>query len=266
MTQELLRLDTLTAMRYITPLHEGGSLPAVVEADDGARYVMKFVGAGHGPKALVAEVIAGFTALALGLDVPEMVLLELDPDLGRSEPNPEIRDLLRASAGLNLGFRYLEGAFAYNPMLRPPVPAELASRIVWFDSYVTNVDRTARNVNMLLAEGRLWLIDHGAALYFHHTWSDMEQRIRNPFPLVREHTLLPFAGRLQEADVHARALLTERLLHGVVGLVPDVWLQPEAGLETAQAQRAAYLDFLVRRRDLSSVFVEEAVDAYARHG
>ena len=175
-------MRTVRAIRYVTPLREGGSLPAVVEADDGQQYVMKFVGAGQGAKALIAEVIAGQIALTLDLPMPELVFIEMDAELGRSEPDPEIQDLLNASVGLNLGMRYLPGALAYNPMLPSALSPTLASRIVWFDAYITNVDRTSRNVNMLLWEDQLWLIDHGASLYFHHSWAGYLDRSGSAFP------------------------------------------------------------------------------------
>lgn len=253
-------LPTLTATRYVTPLREGGSLPAVVEADDGQLYVMKFVGAGQGAKALVAEVIAGHIGLALGLNVPAMVLLELDPSLARSEPNPEIQDLLRASAGLNLGMRFLPGAFSFNQLLRPP-PGDLASTIVWFDAYITNVDRTPRNVNMLLWQNQLWLIDHGAALYFHHTWDNMSERVAAPFAPIRHHTLLPYASQLREVDEPLRSRLTDHVLRWSVELTPDAWLPPDENFSTAAERRAAYCAYLIQRRDRSAVFVEEAIHA-----
>ncbi len=257
-------LPRRTATRYVTPLREGGSLPAVVEADDGKLYVMKFVGAGQGAKALIAEVLAGEIALQLGLDMPEMVLLDLDAAIGRSEADQEISDLLRASAGVNLGFRFLEGAFAYNVLQKPPPPPDLASAIVWFDAYVTNVDRTPRNVNMLMAEERLWLIDHGAALYFHHTWDDADGRSRSPFPLIKQHTLLPYATELRAADARLRPLLTDDLLQAVVALPPDAWLRYETRFASPAAQRTAYFDFLRSRRDAADIFLEEALDAHAR--
>ena len=256
-------LKTLAATRYVTPLREGGSLPAIVEAEDGALYVMKFVGAGQGAKALTAEVLAGAVALRLGLDVPDMVLLTLDPAFGRNERHQEIQDLLRASEGINLGFRYLPGAYSYNVLLQPPVADELASRIVWFDAYVTNVDRTPRNVNLLLAEKRLWLIDHGAALYFHHSWDDVGMRAATPFSLVREHTLLPFASRLREQDEPLRALLDDATLEEIVMLPPDAWLEREHRVATPAEQRLIYREFLTLRRDASAIFVEEAANAHA---
>jgi hypothetical protein len=252
---------TLTAVRYVTPLREGGSLPAIVEADDGSLYVMKFHGAGQGPKSLIAELVAGQIGRQLGLNVPELVFLEMSAVLGRSEPDPEIRELLRASAGLNLGLRYLPGAFAYNQMLTPPPDAALASDIVWFDAFTTNVDRTDRNVNLLLWQHQLWLIDHGAALYVHFDWSDYQERSRSPFPLIRQHTLLRFAGRLQDSDHRLRARLNEGFLAAIVAAIPAAWLSSEPQFADETAHRAAYVDYLTGRLAASSVFVEEALRA-----
>ena len=252
---------TVTASRYIVPLREGGSLPAVVEADDGALYVMKFVGAGQGPKALIAELIAGEVGRALGLNVPELVLMELSPLLARTERHEEILDLLRASVGLNLGMRFLPGAFAYSPLLQPPLGADLASAIVWFDAFVTNVDRTDRNVNMLLWQRDLWLIDHGAALYFHHDWATYHERALSPFAHVAQHTLLPLASRLEAADAHAHERLTAQVLQDIVAATPDVWLAFDTSFGDPPALRAAYVAYLAERLAHSAVFGEEAVRA-----
>jgi hypothetical protein len=244
-------------------LREGGSVPAVVEADDGELYVMKFVGAGQGPKALIAELVAGEIARALGLRLPEIVLIELDPILGRSEPHPEIRELIQGSAGLNLALRYLPSAFAYNPLLQPPVAADLASAIVWFDAYVTNVDRTPRNVNMLLWQDELWLIDHGAALYFHHDWSDYLERSRSPFAFIRQHVLIPLASQVQEADEQLRPLLTAERLLRIVEAIPTVWLGDEAQFTGPDEHRAAYVAYLTARLATAETFVREAANAHA---
>ena len=254
--------NRVQATRYVTPLREGGSLPAVVEADDGSLYVMKFAGAGQGPKALIAELIGGLIGQALGFLVPDLVIIEMDDQLGRSEPDPEIQDLLRASVGLNLGMRYLPSALAYNPLTTPPLPADLASDIVWFDAYITNVDRTARNVNMLIWEQDLWLIDHGASLYFHHDWGDYLERSRSPFSFTRQHSLLPLAGKLTEADERLRPLLTRDLITEVVNLIPEAWFQDPEIFPTPQANRTAYIDYLVARRDAADNFVQEAIDAH----
>lgn len=256
-----MMIRTVTATRYVTPLREGGSLPAVVEADDGEMYVVKFAGSGQGPKALLAELVAGEIARVLDLRVPEIVFVRLEPGFGKSEPDPEIKDLLQGSVGLNLGLRYLPAAFAFNQLLKPEPDAHLASSIVWFDAYVTNVDRTARNVNMLIWQNRLWLIDHGASLYFHHDWTDFRTRSRSRFPMVRDHTLLGYARELDRVDEDARVRLTDEALHEVVDLIPDIWLGDEPQLGDVDAHRAAYVDYLTQRRDASAAFVEEAIHA-----
>lgn len=256
-------MRTIKAARYLQPLREGGSLPAVVEADDGELYVMKFVGAGQGPKALIAELVAGELARGLGLRVPEIVFMTLDSALGRSEPNAEIRDLINASQGLNLALRYLPSAFAFHELLQPPPEPALASAIVWFDAYTTNVDRTPRNVNMLLWENDLWLIDHGAALYFHHDWQDYLARSQTPFAWSKHHALLRFASALPAADAQLRPLVTHELLHTIVALIPDVWLGQEALFANHAEHRAAYVAYLTQRLAAAPLFVEEAVKAYA---
>jgi hypothetical protein len=257
-------IRTVTATRYLTPLREGGSLPAVVEADDNQLYVMKFVGAGQGPKALIAELVAGEIGRRLGLQIPEIVFMELVPSLGRSEPNPEIQDLLRASIGLNLGLRYLPHAFDFNLLLKPPPDPDLASQIVWFDAYVTNVDRTPRNVNMLLWEEKLWLIDHGASLYFHHSWDDYLTRSRTPFPLIKEHTLISLASRLAEADALLSSRLTPEFIREIVGFIPAVWLGQEERFASQAEHREAYINYLLSRLAASATFVEEAIHAHTQ--
>jgi len=255
---------TVTATRYVTPLREGGSLPAIVEADDDGMYVLKFRGAGQGPKALVAELVAGEIARAAGLPVPEIVFVELDPDLARTEPDPEIQDLIRASAGLNLGLDYLPGSVTFDPVAEKPEP-DLASSIVWLDAYVTNVDRTARNTNMLLWHRRLWLLDHGAALYFHHTWDGYLERSRDPFSRIESHVLLPLAGALREVDSTMTARLAPGVIEGIVQLVPDAWLSGDSLFGNADQHRAAYVEYLLRRLEPPRAFLEEAVRARARH-
>lgn len=254
-------LRTVMATRYITPLREGGSLPAVMDADDGASYVVKFAGAGQGVRALIAEVVAGEIARTLRLRVPELVFVELEGEIGRNEPNSEIRDLLRASVGLNLGIAYLPSAFAYNQLLKPPPDPDLASDIVWFDAFVTNVDRTPRNVNLLIWQNKLWLIDHGAALYFHYDWQNYLERSKTPFSMIKQHTLLRFAEDVPAADARLRPLLTGEELHRIAGLVPDIWLGDEAQFAGPAAHRAAYVDYLLTRLQESERFVQEAVNA-----
>src|SRR5215813_8224794 len=217
-----MRLRTVIATRYVTPLREGGSLPAIVEADDDGMYVLKFRGAGQGPKALIAELVAGEVARAAGLSVPEIVFIELDPELARTEPDPEIQALIRASAGLNLALDYLPGAVTFDPVAVKP-DADLASAVVWFDAYVTNVDRTPRNTNMLVWHRRLWLIDHGAALYFHHTWTSYRERSRAPFSMIKDHVLLRFADSLREADSKMTARITPEMIESAVNRIPDAW-------------------------------------------
>ena len=254
-------LRTAKATRYVTPLREGGSLPALVEADDDGMYVLKFRGAGQGPKALVAELVAGEIGRLLGLPIPEMVFLELDPALGRSEPDYEIRSLVQSSAGRNLGVDFLPGALPYAPAMRFPVAPALASAIVWFDAYVTNIDRTARNTNMLIWHKELWLIDHGAALYVHHSWENYLERSRTPFTQVKDHVLLRYASELAPANERLRPLVTPAALAAIVAAIPDDWLGDETAFASAQEQRDAYLAYLLRRADAAPIFVEEAIRA-----
>jgi len=244
----------------VTPLREGGSLPAIIEADDDGMYVLKFRGAGQGTKALIAEVIAGELARAAGLLVPELVFVSLDPEIAKTEPDPEIQDLIRASGGLNLGLDYLPGSVMFDPVA-DKLDAELASRIVWFDAYVTNVDRTPRNANLLMWHRRLWLIDHGAALYFHHAWTDVDQRSKDRFPLIREHILLPFAKDIETADQAMTAAITSDVMKSVVALVPNDWMNDGSRFSTIAENRQAYVEYLTRRLDEPRHFVEEAIRA-----
>jgi hypothetical protein len=236
-------------------------LPAIVEADDGFLYVLKFRGAGQGVKALIAEVISGEIARALGFRVPEIVFAHLDPAFGRTEPDEEIQDLLRASEGLNLGLHYLSGAITFDPLVNP-VNATLASQIVWLDCLVTNVDRTARNTNMLIWHKELWLIDHGASLYFHHAGQPWEEQSQRPFAPVKDHVLLPKATELASIDAAFRAILSPERIRAIVGLVPDDWLQGDHTDASAQEQRQVYIRFLESRVAASEVFVRQA--EYAR--
>lgn len=253
-------LRALTATRYVTPLREGGSLPAIVEADDAGLYVQKFRGAGQGTNALIAEVIAGETARALGLRVPELVTLSLDADLARSEPDPEIQDLIRASAGVNLGLDYLPGAVTFDPLVEHP-DATLASSIVWFDALVCNVDRTPRNTNMLLWHRDLWLIDHGAALFFHHVTADYASRARDPFTHITDHVLLPQAGALRDVDAELAARLDGGTVERIVARVPDDWLAQDARFASPADRRAAYVAWFAARLAAPRTFVTEAVHA-----
>lgn len=251
-------LRTVQATRYVLPLREGGSLPAIVEADDLGLYVVKFRGAGQGVLALIAEVIAGEIARALGLRVPELVLVEIDPALGRNEPDYEIRQLLKASAGLNLGLDYLPGSTMFDPAARDTAPADEASLLVWFDAYVQNVDRTPRNANLLVWHGKLYPIDHGAALFFHHNWATREQKITAPFAEIAEHVLLPWAAQIGQAAAIAHERLRPETLERIVKLVPEIWLESVPDGVRADERRAGYLDFLTGRLAASHIFEEEA--------
>src|SRR5580704_14493733 len=259
-----MAMRTISATRYVTPLREGGSLPAIVEAEDEGLYVLKFRGAGQGPKALIAELVAGEIARLLGLKVPEIVLMQLPPDLARTEPDAEIQSLIRASAGLNLALDYLPGSVTFDPLVYQPAP-ELASAIVWFDALVCNVDRTARNVNMLMWHRRLWLIDHGAALYFHHAWNNRDDHARTPFSLIKDHVLLKFAGMLEEVDADMAARLSVEKIAAIVELIPDSWLAEDPGFDSRSQQRQAYLNYFKVRLASSKVFVQEAIHARAAH-
>jgi len=249
--------------RYVTPLREGGSLPAIVEADDLGTYVLKFRGAGQGPKVLIAELLAGEIARAIELPMPEIVFADLDPMMGRSEPDPEIQDLITASGGLNLALDYLPGSFAFDPAVGPAPDADLASRIVWFDAYVSNVDRTVRNTNLLLWHKRLWLIDNGASLYFHYAGPDYVARAASRFPEIRNHVLLRQATKLREVDEEFAALLAPNLLRDIVALLPDLWLDDPA-FRSAEERRDAYASYLSARLQPPRAFVEEAINARAQ--
>jgi hypothetical protein len=252
-------LRSVNVTRYITPLREGGSLPGLVEADDGFMYVLKFRGAGQGRKALIAELIGCEIARALGLNVPELVFANLDIAFGRIEGDEEIQDLLKASVGTNLGVHYLSGAVTFDPVVTP-VSAEIASRIVWLDSLLLNVDRTARNTNLLWWHKEVWLIDHGASLYFHHSWLEWDTRKR-PFPKIKDHVLLPAATMLPEINASCKAALAGDLVREIVGQVPDEWLDDHA-FNGPDEQREAYYTFLINRIDDADYFVDEA--NYAR--
>jgi len=254
-------MRTVLATRYVTPLREGGSLPGLVEADDDGLYVVKFRGAGQGPRALVAEWLAGELARAIGLTVPDLVAVEIDPNLGDAEPDEEIHDLVRASGGLNLGLDFLPGALAFNRAVANQdgaVDPELAADVVWLDALVTNPDRTAQNPNLLTWHGRTWLIDHGAALYVHHTWRDPDEHARRPFERICDHVLLPFAGSIEAADERHAGRIDRELLVALVEALPGLWLPTDPTIGGAAAQRAAYVRYLLRRLETPRAFVEEA--------
>ena len=264
MTDRPPLIRTVTASRYVTPLREGGSLPAVIEADDDGLYVLKFRGAGQGPKALIAELLAGEIARLAGLPVPEIVFAMLPADLARTEPDAEIHRLIGASGGLNIALDYLPGSVAFDPLVHQP-DEKLASAVVWFDAFVCNVDRTARNVNMLMWHRRLWLIDHGAALYFHHAWNQHDKHALTPFSLIKDHVLLKFAGRLEEADAELRARMVVDKIAGIVEAIPDAWLADDPGFESKAQQRNAYLNYFMARLAASEIFLMEALRARAAH-
>ena len=257
-------LRTATATRYVVPLREGGSLPAILEADDLGLYVVKFRGAGQGVLALVAEVIAGEMGRLLGLRIPEIILIEVGEALGRNEPDYEIRRLLKASTGLNLALDYLPGSMTFDPAARDrAVPSE-ASLTVWLDAFTQNVDRTARNANLLAWHRKLYLIDHGAALYFHHDWSTMQEKATSPFPQIRNHILLPWASEIPAAAKTAHHKLTPEAIGEIVALVPDSWLEAIPGHRAAAERRSAYIEFFCRRLQEAQIFEQEAIDARTR--
>lgn len=253
-------LRTVTVTRYMQPLREGGSLPALAEADDGFKYVIKFQGSGQGVKTLIAEMIGGEFARVLGLKMPELVFAHLDEDFGRTEGDEEIQDLLKASQGLNLGLHFLSGAFAYDPAVTKADPL-IASKVVWLDALIANVDRSVRNTNMLLWNRELWLIDHGAALFFHHSWDTFEQKANAPFPYIKTHVFLPQATQLAEADRVCRALLTEDKIQEIVQWIPDQWLNWPSVEATPEQMRSTYFNFLSQRLKHSAQFTKEAQDA-----
>ena len=249
-----MNLRTVKAMRYVTPLREGGSLPAIVEGDDDGLYVLKFRGAGQGVKALIAELLGGEIARLLGLKIPEIVFVELDAVLARTEPDPEIQDLIKASGGVNLALDYLPGSIMFDSLIEQP-SSELASKIVWLDAFIANVDRTARNANMLLWHKELWLIDHGAAFFYQHNWEKFLDNAANPFKQIKDHILLPFAGEIEKADAEFSEKLTPEILKQLADLIPGEWL------ENADEQRKTYLEFLTKRLENRREFVMEATDA-----
>jgi hypothetical protein len=252
-------IRTVDIIRYVTPLREGGSLPAIVEGDDDFLYVLKFRGAGQGIKALTAELIGGELARYLGLRIPEIVFATVDPAFGRTEPDEEIQDLLKASAGLNLALHYLQGAITFDPATNK-VDAVTASQIVWLDSFLMNVDRTVRNTNMLMWHKELWLIDHGASLYFHHAWSNWQEQSEKPFVQIKDHVLLQWASELISADETFRAKLNEEVTRSIVQLIPSEWLSSDA-LPDAEENRKVYEQFLLNRLHHSQIFIKQAIDA-----
>lgn len=252
-----MQFRRVEARRYVTPLREGGSLPAIVEGDDAGLYVVKFRGSGQGARALVAELIAGEIGRVLGLDVPELVVMQVDGELARTEPDSEIQALIKGSVGTNVALDYLPGSVTFDPLVRPP-EAELASRIVWFDAFCSNVDRTVKNVNMLVWHRRLWLIDHGAALYVHHDWETAPGRSRDAFARVKDHVLLPRASRIGELDAGLAARLTPTVLGDIIAAVPAELLADSGG----EARRADYFTYLTQRLEAPRAFALEAQRAH----
>jgi hypothetical protein len=257
-------LRTAIATRYVLPLREGGSLPAIVEANDLGIYVAKFRGAGQGIRALVAELVAGEIGRMLGLRVPEIIFIEIDAALSRNEPDYEIRQLLKASAGLNLALDYLPGSTTFDPAARDTVSPAEASLAVWFDAFTQNVDRTPRNANLLVWHRKLYLIDHGAALYFHHNWETMPQKIESSFPEIAKHVLLPWASQIDEAASHAHARLTREAFAEILEQVPDEWLAFDPLEATPAQKRATYVDFFTNRLAASPIFEQEVMRAHAQ--
>lgn len=253
-------IRTVHVTRYVTPLREGGSMPAIAEADDEFYYVVKFRGAGQGERALIAELIGAEIARALGLRVPEIVLAILDEAFGRTEPDEEIQDLLKESVGLNLGFHYLQGSISFDPTVNRIDPT-VASQIVWLDCLLTNVDRTSRNTNMLIWHKELWLIDFGASLYFHHTWKDWRDQAVKPFALIKDHVLLPQATELEAVDKSSKAILSKEFIRHIISLIPDKWLDKETAFQSVHEHREAYIEFLATRIAHSQIFVKEAMHA-----
>jgi hypothetical protein len=253
-------IRTVNVTRYIQPLREGGSLPALAEADDDFKYVLKFKGNGHGIKALIAELLGGEIARSLGFQIPELVFANLDEAFGRTEADEEIQDLLQGSKGLNLALHFLSGAITFDPVVTK-VGAKLASQIVWLDAFITNVDRTFKNTNMLIWHKELWLIDHGACLYFHHSWVTWETHAKSPFTLIKDHVLLPQATLLEEVNLEFKKLLTEEKIRAIVALIPDEWLKWEGTDETPEEIREVYAQFLLIRLNHSEIFTKEAQHA-----
>ena len=258
-------IRTIAATHYVTPLREGGSLPAIVEGDDDGTWVVKFRGAGQGVRALIAELVAGELARIAALPVPEIVFINIDARMARTEPDPEIQDLLRQSEGLNLALDYLPGSIAFDPLVDKSIAAKtrLASAIVWFDALMTNVDRTARNTNLLVWHRQLYMIDHGAALYFHHDWEQFLARSTAPFAQIKDHVLLRWASEIREVDAAMTDAFTAGVIEPVLEMIPDAWLGDVEQFPTVREHRAAYRDYLLRRLQAPRAWVEEAIRARA---
>jgi hypothetical protein len=258
-------LPLLVGARYVVPLREGGSVPAVVDTTADGTFVVKFKGAGQGAKALIAEAIVAGFALTLDLPVPRAAVIELAEGFGRAEPDPEIQDILRGSVGLNFGLGFVPAALAFDPAVDgPAIDPELAANIIWLDAYLTNVDRTPRNTNLLMSGGRVWLIDHGAALYVHHRWAGWQERIQSPFQPIKDHVLLPFASSLEAADERLRPRLDGATIERIVAALPEEWLDPDPDVGDTAALRNAYVIYLGERLNGPRAWLAEAVAAHAR--
>jgi hypothetical protein len=255
-------LRTVNVTRYIQPLREGGSLPALAEADDDFKYVLKFRGNGHGPKVLIAELIGGEIARELGLRVPELVFAHLDEAFGRTEGDEEVQDLLKGSQGLNIALHFLSGSITFDPVVSQIDP-ETASKIVWLDSFIANIDRTVKNTNMLMFNKELWLIDHGSSLSFHHAWMHIDDRAKSPFPFVKEHVLLSQAALLDETNTAFKILLTTEKIRTIVNLIPDAWLAWPDTDQSPDELKEVYYQFLVTRLQHADIFTQQAQDARA---
>lgn len=256
-------MRTVTATEYVMPLREGGSLPAIVEGDDDGTYVIKFRGAGQGARALIAELVSGEIARALQLPVPEIVFAELDPRMAKTERDAEIQELLQKSEGLNVALDYLPGSITFDPIVSVPIPnfERLASAIVWFDALVTNVDRTAKNTNLLVWHRKLWMIDHGATLIFHHNWEGYLERSRKPFAQISDHVLLPWASEIAAVDDELASRLTADVVASIVDLIPAGWLGDEPRFASVDEHRQGYRDYLMTRLEAPRAWMEEAVRA-----
>lgn len=253
-------IRTVNVTQYIKPLREGGSLPAIVQADDDFLYVIKFRGAGQGKKALIAELIGGELARAMGLKMPEIVFMQLDASFSRTEPDEEIQDLLKFSVGLNLGLHFLSGAITYDPLVST-TDSLSASKVVLLDAMITNIDRTAKNTNLLIWNRELWLIDHGASLYFHHNWKAWESHLDRTFPSIKDHVLLEKANDLGEAAKEIKSLLNRDIIQGIIAHIPDDWLSDETSSLNPAERRAAYVEFLTRKLANIDLLAKEATHA-----
>jgi len=255
-----IEIRTVDVIQYVEPLREGGSLPAIVKADDDILYVMKFRGAGQGKKALIAELIGGLLAKEIGLKMPELVFMNLDDSFSKTEPDEEIQDLLKFSVGLNLGLHFLSGAITYDPLVSI-ADAASASKVVLLDSIITNIDRTVKNTNLLNWNKELWLIDHGASLYFHHNWKTWESHLTRTFPNIKDHVLLDRATQLSEAAQEIKETLNQDKINEIISLIPEDWLMDESNILSTSEMRKAYGEFLMSKLDKIDLLAKEAADA-----